>query len=396
MNDWVITLRYTDDFMMENADKQCQWIDYDLNPQTYGRYDDILQTYKNYFEDLGLHPIAAYLDYYQHLRYISFSEFKDKLFESTTTLMNYIDNLREHMSVAVILRLAYPVDKSSLWVARLIYDRIRPVLTGVDGGRHCDPMQYRALLSQVDHVLIIYPDDCMYSGSQFTARLSDEDDSFKYFPKSIYQRIEYYSLCPFVSSLLLKDPRNTIPVTFGSYETLERIPYSIHEAILEGTNLQHIAQYATSQQFDKLQEELGGIPVDELTLEPNLDFQFYERTYNIRQSHQEIPRIIQALLDFIQFKDQTRNGLNIYFQHKLADKISIATALFVYGYVPGGAVGSLINNCEYDPNLDWLGGGDFYEESDRCPPSCYKRIQYTWRGRPIEPRAYLDTILYQR
>jgi hypothetical protein len=55
MNDWVITLRYTDDFMMENADKHCQWIDYDLNLQTYGRYSDILQTYKNYFEKLGLH-----------------------------------------------------------------------------------------------------------------------------------------------------------------------------------------------------------------------------------------------------------------------------------------------------------------------------------------------------
>jgi hypothetical protein len=93
---------------------------------------------------------------------------------------------------------------------------------------------------------------------------------------------------------------------------------------------------------------------------------------------------------------------NVYFQHKLADDLSTMTRILTYGILPierkdktslriGDTlwIGNMINNC---PDIQHGLHQDFESESLRCPPSCYKKIVYTWKNQPIRPKAYLGDV----
>lgn len=391
------TLWYLDAFIDENKDRHCEFKDYSLISEKYEKYQNILENYRSTFEELGLDIFAEYLEFYQNLRYISFDEFYNRLVESAEYLVDYVEGLREEYgSVAVVLRLVQPMGKSNLWVTRLIYHLIRPILTGV----HCNGDRqnwweiYNNLSKQTNRLVLIYPDDCMYSGSQFLETMINERSTgvYSFFSEDRSRELEFYVLCPYITSMV-KDPRDKgfdkyeeyayfAPyINYGSYEWIEGLPRKLRDFPSE---LRHIL--SESQIFHFVQEGL----------DPALLGSIYSFIKMAKKIYQDFPPpIVSLFIDFIKFRLVARNAMNIYFQHKLADRISTATYLFVNGAVPGGEIGTLVNNCYYDSTTS-LGYDDFEIEKKRCPPSCYKNIKYTWVDRTIvDTKKYLFSILRQ-
>jgi len=389
---WNTTLRYVDAFMVENAHSWCDLEDYSLQTDHYAQYQEILHDYCSYFEQVGLHAFATYLAYYQEIRYISFEEFEARLLESTQALLQYVYALRRQMSVAVILRLAYPIEKSNMWVARLVYDRLRPILDGVDCNRRLnDTPPYSFLVNQVDRILMIYPDDCIYSGTQFYNLIWSEQHFFESI-RPLPEQVEYYALCPFISTQLPRNPQSIAPVNFGVFEPIERLSTNLLSLISEQQTLADLAQFAEPGQVNQWMQILG----DQLSAY-SLDakFMFVYRQYR----RGPIPEFVQRIHDFFMFKKEAGNTLNVYFQHKLADRVSVITHILVYGSAPGREIGSLVRNCPYDGDKEYFATDDFREEEDRCPPSCYKYIGYTWSGIPLQDQDYrkpLADLLYRQ
>lgn len=375
---WSKTLEYTDAFMRENATKQCEYKDYSLNTARYVQYQKILQAHISYFRNLGLRPLADYYRYYQHLRYIPFKEFYQRLLRATQDLLKHIRALRKKSSVIVIFRLAYEIQKSSLWVARLVYPLLRPELDGVDCFQTSQSKHYQYLRERkgVDRVILIYPDDCIYSGQQFHVTVSND----YYELKQVSNAVEFYSLCPYVTSTFLNSSMyRAIKVNLGTFETL----VGVSEETKTRTQMyNNILQYLASE--ERMPNLLQAFGVKEKKDIMSLEL---EKTWK--------PRLeIEAKLNqFIDFREETGGALNFYFQHKLADQVSIVTSLFVYGLVPGGKLGSLINSCPYEEKFKYL-GLDFLLEKYRCPPSCYKQLQYTWQGQAIPPRKFLSDVFF--
>jgi hypothetical protein len=364
---WKESLTRLDEFILENQDKQCEFKDYDLNLDRYELYRQQLEEYIRYFSKLELSPIVKYLKYYQQIRYISFEEFKTNLDKSTEALIQYIKQLKADMSVAVVLRLGYPVGKSALWVIRLVYSRLRPYLDMFDCSEQCDYDTYKPVIEkqQIERLLFIYPDDCIYSGSQFYRTIqNDNNTALRDISITNREFVKYYSLCPYVASELTYDPRLAVgyEIKFGVHQKITKLT-RMHQVVI-GSTINSLINYVHDTDVNALflrEEKLDVDTFDELHL-------FYRITE-----------------DF---------GLNVYFQHKLADQVSIITSILVYGITPNARVGSLIKNCDYVLEKQYLlkEGIDFSDENDRCPPSCYKRIMYTWKGKQVDSKLRLCDI----
>jgi hypothetical protein len=237
---------------------------------------------------------------------------------------------------------------------------------------------------------MIYPDDCIYSGTQFSNLIWSEQHFFESI-RPLPEQVEYYALCPFISSQLPRNPQSIAPVNFGVYEPIERLSFDIQQLVSEQQTLADLVQFAEPDQVNQWMQILG----DELSsysLDTNFSFVYRQYRQGI------IPEFVQRIQDFFVFKKETGNTLNVYFQHKLADRVSVITHTLVYGGAPGREFGSLVRNCPYDGDKEYFATDDFREEDERCPPSCYKYIGYTWRGIPLQNRDYrkpLADLLYR-
>jgi hypothetical protein len=331
---WNLTKTLFDLFYKENVTNRCVFQEYPLNKDRYNQYQEILQQYIDKYNNQDP-SISKFLTYYKGLRYISYSEFENRLIKSAEALVKHIRKIRKIKETVVILRLAYMVNKSALWVVMLIYHIIQKEIDGVECFKKINPKPYQDLRNKkVQHMLLIYPDDCIYSGNQF--KITTDDDYTKL--KEFSQFIECYSLCPFVSTYFTR--HNT---------SIKNLHY---------LNLGHCVEIET---------------IKDVLPQPEI----------IRVQHKS---------DISEFAKKVAPMINIYFQHKLADNVSIPLEIFVYGRVPepNRFLGSLIDNCPYLPGTFEIDDDDFFRESQRCPPSCYKKIVYTWKNKPISPNDYLN------
>jgi hypothetical protein len=293
-------------------------------------------------------------DYYRNLRYIPFSEFYNTLKRNVSYLREYISEEKKQNNVLVVLRIAYPMVKSALWVAMLAYPWIRDLIDGVECGKHVFTEAY-SQLDNVQKIIMIYPDDCIYSGGQFVDTLAKDHSDLG----SICEKIWIYSMCPYVTQVF---KQSNVWMTHLGF-LWNRIILGSHE------ELPSILYYARSLHV----VQNAGI---------------YESTH---------PRILNhRLYPFLRRAQILHLPHNFYFQHKMADGVSIALYILAYGYIPYNGeirqLGSLINNC---PNVSvetiFI---DFLNETKRCPPSCYKYLDYTFAGQQLDKDDYLQDFYF--
>jgi hypothetical protein len=328
---WNTTKIYFDTFFEENKDKKCNFdLDHSLNPTRYNQYRqamfDEIHRMKQYSD---LQPdeqkYIQMLEYYKDIHYISFDVFYEQLEHSAQNLRERILKTKEqNPNTVTILRLAYQVEKSSLWVAMLVYHLIYDVIDGVEFNHTINILPYEELArKRISNIILVYPDDCIYSGQQLLTTLQADANLLKKYT----QLISCFSLCPFVRDrfvMLTQTPSfwkdhfkfidTPITIDFGETQLISSLPY---EAQITGWL-----------------SRFGIIP------------------YILR-----IPT-------------------NVYFQHKLADDLSTMTRILTYGILPierkdktslriGDTlwIGNMINNC---PDIQHGLHQDFESESLRC------------------------------
>jgi len=324
-HDIVYVKKLFDMFYIENKNKTCTFnTDYSLNEKKYERYKKIMSQMIR----LTKNPeVRTFLEYYKNIEYISFWEFKNTLNRSAKEFIQFVQKEKAtKQNVKVILH-TETVNKSSFWVIMLCYPMIQKYIDGIITSTSNIHLEFE----ECNHLIVIFPDDCIYSGEQFSRKMFSYDDF-----KKVCNKVTMYSLCPYVCMDNLKN--RTIITKYIDMGYINMGYY---------------------QQIDIVDIK----PKDVASFQSNL---FYRKV---------------------------NKQLNIYFQHKLADNVSIAWYILIDGCTPDPNIclGSLINNCPYDKPFK-KGVFDFQKESDRCPPSCYKQIQYTWNAKKIDPRTNILSI----
>jgi hypothetical protein len=274
----------------------------------------------------------------QHLRHVSFSEFENRLFKVAQSIT---EKIKRADVTKVYLLIDGGLDKSNTWVALLCWSFLREVVTDVVNRAVDIPNE-----DWREGCAVIHPDDMSYSGTQM-AEVIDR------IPKK-YLDIDsnYYMLIPYIGSAAKA----------------------------------RLAKASSNLRFSKATKVIP-------TLKEYLELDGYDSD-----------KIIAMLEDRQQpwaLRYGARGTYNlIYFDHKLADALSIPNKMLAALYVfdTEGKVKSTyhpIRGCEDAVYKDKWTGEDLgpnlqvmdYDAKATCPMAFYKSIPYKFKNVEIKQRG---------
>jgi hypothetical protein len=267
-----------------------------------------------------------------NLTHIGFNYFYMKLNQVAHDVRAKIEALKPN-KVYALINMNYR--KSPTWVALLIWDVLRDLVTGVvTDPRHIPLEEFEQPLA------IIHMDDMSYSGTQ----MGDTVD----LGVGLYDdaKTHYYVLVPFMGT--------------GAKRHLVRV-------------WKHLKFSTYTTEMATLNTFLTWGGYDSLKVLKKLDEPVWHRLYPIRLPHNLI-----------------------YFDHKLADALSVPTKMFAALYV-ADAQGKVletfhpIRGCEDNVYKTDTGkvltpgtSVNDWEQASACPVSFYKGINYTFNGVSLE------------
>lgn len=238
----------------------------------------------------------------------------------------------------VVLVIDGQMTKSNTWVAIILFMRIGKYVTDVVNDIVRDfSGEYP------ENTLFIHPDDCSYSGKQIHESLYQSTIGTK----------TYVIACPYIGST--------------AYERLKRSPVKFPKATVIFDN------------FDQqLENNTGDYSCDDIV---NKSMKIFT-TEMYKTFH------------------YSRGLSAIYFDHKLADRVSIFQKVLALGPVHNGiAVGSLISGCEtfeYKVRGRVPSNDDNISDFDAdgvCPKAYYKTINYTYNGVLVDKNRNIMSLM---
>jgi hypothetical protein len=297
----------------------------------------------------------------EHLKYVSFGEFHEVSRQIASEIVANIlalpqfsteynkQSLSPVTNINVILVIDGVFNKSNTWTSLLIWPIVSNYITHIVSS----PLEALALhfTGKINQSIIIHPDDCSYTGSQF-------HNSFRQIPSYCKKlgikpdQFKYYMTFPYVS-----------------YQAIEVLQYAIDSKYLIIPN-----KTIKIMSFIKQMEKDGINTIDLLKL---------------------LGRYESNKPESILFQWSENNHV-IYFDHKLADSMSILNKVIAFSPVRDPKTDqittrSLITGCnenDYKPNDLTQIIYDFNDENT-CPLAFYKTILYSYNGKNI-PRGTLE------
>ncbi len=270
----------------------------------------------------------------KNLRHVSFSEFRRDLYRTCFEIRQRIFDERPH---AVVFFISGDITKSNTWIALLVWQYFKKLVTHLTDDIEKVPKE---LSRGKKRVFLLHPDDMSYSGLQMAA---DVNATLGWSADLTYFPVVGLMGAAAVKQLETLTPAFTIPKTVEIVPRLEQLLRDDYGA------------------------ESASEILDELKRPPWWDY------YGV-----------------------LRNTTLIYFDHKLADRVSIATKMLVDAVAQGRSGHRLkkfrlIRNCEdaiykthdgrlVKPETQWVDLADEYT----CPKAFYKTLVYTFDGKPLE------------
>ena len=319
----IINYDKFNEFYNQNINKCFLTDSYSLNTKNINKWLEKLNDYND--PDLLIFGYCIA----KTINHISFKEFYDNLCKLSLKI-NTVINTKKNIYIYIP-----DIKKSQLWVLLLLWKFIKfnniYIILSLD---------YYKLFK--DDVIIIYLDDCSYSGLQIDNTLKRYKKLHNYFSE-IYETTKniqdvFYIFVPFISNNALKK--------------------------LKDINVFYINKIKNFEQ----------------TLDS-----FELQSYNIVKKNYSI------------YNNGNITICNLYFDHKLADFISIFQPLYAFGRLPDinnipNNSGSFINNCEtfykkYETNKELLSDENIDLQMiipQLCPPAFYKNIDYTFNNNKIK------------
>jgi hypothetical protein len=262
---------------------------------------------------------------FTNLRYVSFIEFKSKLDKISKHIIEYINEKNIKKIYFVILN---NLKKSNFWIFLLSIKNFIESFYNTD--KHIE------LINTLDHQvheensIFIYPDDMIYSGMQFSQRFT----KLNHIPKTTHIKL----LIPFITK-------------FGKQIIKTSINYLPFED-------------------DKFYENNG------IEIIPTVESNYSDGKKNMMEyKYNKFSKIID--FDSYIFAQNIYRKPYIYFQHKLADLLSINSIFF-----NNGAYLSYKDNKISINSLDKAIANNC-KANISCPEASYKKIKYTYKGESI-------------
>ncbi len=272
-----------------------------------------------------------------HLRHVSFSEFQDALHRTTIEIVTRIRNERPD---AVVLVIDGEISKSNTWITLLVWQFLADVVTHLTDD--LDDVPAAVTRDPSKRVFVLQPDDMSYSGTQMSFVL-EQIQSWK-------AKVTFLPVVGFMGSAAA-ERLSSLSAAFSLPSTVDIVP-----------SLRKV-----------LEVKYGGVRASEIFNMLNRDP--WKTYYGVWEG---------ATL--------------IYFDHKLADRVSIPTKLLVDAVSYNISTDTietfrLISNCEdaiyksesgaiIDPRTQFVDLDDNYT----CPKAYYKTLDYRFDGRLLDDR----------
>lgn len=294
------------------------------------------------------------------VKHVSYDEWYGVIVKLCAEIISYI---KENKFQYVAMVIPGSFKKSNTYVAILMFKMLEPYIdiitnAAVGMGMFSNP-EYG-----VYKTLFIHVDDCTYTGTQILENARFLKYNFEKVPEGI---ITYIIACAYIGS--------TAREKFNRYFP----PY--------------VKVLRSSVGFNTMYEDINKI----LLTEP--------RYASLKGDNGEFSPSIEPRERW----DLGKNKSIIYFDHKLADTLSVYLYLLCLGTVIGSKdnLGSLISGCEN--NKYFAHGREIKDPEDTnapeftqnkmCPETIYKKIDYTFRGVPlvVDPSypSYITIILHK-
>ena len=284
----------------------------------------------------------------KNLRHISYSEFKDRLLR---VARDAVDHVKATAPTRVYLVVAGNTYKSNAWVSLLCWPILRSVVTDVVGSFLDIP------IDDIEGACVLVPDDMSYSGTQILRDIWEERDEYDLLfetdeekPLRLPLLDSYVLLVPFIGTAALKWAK--------SYEGVRIMENT--EVILDIDSLWN----QVTLHFDDYRGDIWEV----------LRKGYYKKLYKF------VP-----------------GQCCVYFDHKHAVWVSTTANLFYALWVlnEDSTVKGPWFAIEGHKPVPWKSSRTIEEawatvepenEATAHPPSFYKYLTYTFRGKPMEDR----------
>lgn len=293
--------------------------------------------------DANIHAFAQ--TFAANLRHISFFQLRDRIYKVCQELRKRIESTKQPL---VVLLLGDSYRKSSTWISMLAWHALRDLVSLAVKRVSQLPESFW----DAPNPIIIHADDMAYSGSQLAYAIGESKHLLLE-----NSRVQYLLLLPFISTTAKGRLADEVPMA--------RIPEAA----------EHIKNF--EEQLTEAGHNAGEV-LAALMHDP------WKQLYGVEGAHSLV-----------------------YFDHKLADSVSIPNKMLAGPTVLNSATGQvevykIISNCEdaiYRSDtgqlLRWNTYVFDFANNFTCPVAFYKLIEYTWQGRKVTsaPKYLLLDIL---
>lgn len=301
----------------------------------------LLEFYKS--EDAMYQKACLFREASQH---VSYNEFISQI----ALICSNIRQISTGFENVILAIQSNDFTKSNFWVSMLFYGYLYDIINVVSNEDD---------VPVLPNSLVIIPDDASYSGSQYSDVLTSIVKRYIYVQHrdNVYEKAHFYCAIPYISKNALK--------RINSY-----YKSSIQDLLRD------------RKDFDKI--DLNNYTVQ---FGPYKSFKSFGQFLIDNDSSYLI--------------DDVRNDLHtIYFDHKLADSLSIFQMRYALGQTLFGEyTQSLIQGCDYSrhpilKNMMLSDDLQHYGSKYMCPKAFYKSIVYTFNGRKIKELNNLIDVEY--
>jgi len=289
----------------------------------------------------------------KYLRHISFTEFHSKLAQLASAIRQ-MNNENKYEDIYIVI--FGGLNKSNFWVSILLFRLLENIITGIlDNGS--GKMAYWANNKKI---LLLVPDDMSYMGGQLSANLLNFSGLIPGMDILTRENITTLIACPYIG--------------IGAKIVFFNIKPK-HNVIISGVS----EIIPTFLDYIIRDNPVGRKLVDRKIM---TKYFVFDRAY------------YKAFL-------YKYTLYLIYFDHKLADGVSIFQKMLALGTYYNcdntiGLMGPLIQNCKLEnykvknipPSPDQL--FDDFDKTNVCPLPYYKTIQYTYKGNIINTKDEIN------
>jgi len=358
----------------------------------------------------------------EYITYISFDQMMEDIEEEKRYIIEKLEANPNHKVIVVIPE---EMSKSNMWISILLLNDER-ILNRInyitDYIIDYDPTDKNKPLT---NTIFIHPDDMSYSGRQLLGSLrgtmkgteakQNDNHKIKLTQDYINNGIIYIVAVCYLGGDAFNNylPNKGIgtcikfPKNIKVFKTMTEIYFEEY-----GTKEEKIAvengkcHYTKSETIYSLIMELNKVQsaYDATAFETEMNR--VQAAYNNGEDEELDPsKYTSTIAEMLTF---STSAIPIYFDHKLADGLSIFMSLFSFLPCTKESIyGHIIPECRKNQNLNeqkqilFNNSGvftqvtDFDSEKDRCPTSYYKLINYTYEGRSVNKKLQICDFLNQ-